>query len=100
VVKGVSDIERRLIDTISGGNLAFCMDAWERRFIDSSQTDGIEMTWGNAGAMLECLRKIINRGGRVRKGCHWRKAATPWRNWLGKVPKSSHAGQGTRSRHA
>jgi aldehyde:ferredoxin oxidoreductase len=52
------------VDTISaGGVIAFCMEAWERGLLTKEQTDGIEMTWGNAAAMLECVRKIIKREG-------------------------------------
>jgi aldehyde:ferredoxin oxidoreductase len=52
------------VDTISaGGVIAFCMEAWEYGLLTKEQTDGIEMTWGNADAMLQCVRKIIKREG-------------------------------------
>jgi aldehyde:ferredoxin oxidoreductase len=64
IVRGNEICNAASIDTISaGGTIAFCMEAWERGLLTKEQTDGIEMTWGNAAAMLECLHKIIRREG-------------------------------------
>ena len=39
------------VDVISaGGVIAFLMEAWERGLLTKEQTDGLEMTWGNADA--------------------------------------------------
>lgn len=47
------------IDTIStGGTIAFCMEAYERGLITKKDTDGIEMTWGNADGMIEMVKAI------------------------------------------
>jgi aldehyde:ferredoxin oxidoreductase len=47
------------LDTIStGGVIAFCMEAFERGLITTKDTDGIEMRWGNADAMIEMVKAI------------------------------------------
>ncbi|MCX7912055.1 MAG: aldehyde ferredoxin oxidoreductase family protein [Dehalococcoidales bacterium] len=52
------------IDTISaGGVIAFSMECYERGLLSSKDTDGLALTWGNAEAMLECIRKIVRREG-------------------------------------
>jgi aldehyde:ferredoxin oxidoreductase len=64
IVKGNALCNAASIDTISaGGVIAFCMEAYERGMLSKEQTDGIELTWGNAEAMLACIRKIIQREG-------------------------------------
>ncbi len=64
IVKGNELCNAGSIDTISaGGVIAFCMEAYERGMLSKEQADGIEMTWGNADAMLACIRKIIRREG-------------------------------------
>ncbi len=64
IVKGNEICNAASIDTISaGGVIAFCMEAFERGLLTKEQTDGIEMTWGSADAMLTCIRKIIERDG-------------------------------------
>jgi aldehyde:ferredoxin oxidoreductase len=52
------------IDVISaGGVIAFVMEAWERGLLTKEQTDGIDLTWGNAASLLKCIEKIIKREG-------------------------------------
>ena len=64
IVKGNELCNAASLDTIStGGVIAFCMECYERGFLSRDRTDGIELTWGNADAMLECIRKIIRREG-------------------------------------
>jgi aldehyde:ferredoxin oxidoreductase len=47
------------LDTIStGGAIGFSMEAYERGLITKKDTDGIEMTWGNADAMIEMVKAI------------------------------------------
>ena len=47
------------LDTIAAGAvIAFGMEAYDRGLITNSDTDGIELTWGNADAMLEMLKAI------------------------------------------
>ncbi|MBW2305679.1 MAG: aldehyde ferredoxin oxidoreductase family protein [Deltaproteobacteria bacterium] len=52
------------IDTISvGAMVAFAMEAYEQGILTNKDTDGMELTWGNARAMIETVRMIgENRG--------------------------------------
>ena len=64
IVKGNEICNAASLDTISaGGVIAFCMECYERKLLTKEQTDGIELTWGNAGAMVQCIQKIIQREG-------------------------------------
>jgi len=52
------------IDTISTGTIiAFAMECYEKGIITKSDTDGIELTWGNHQAMIAILEKIVKREG-------------------------------------
>jgi aldehyde:ferredoxin oxidoreductase len=52
------------VDVISaGGVIAFCMEAWERGLLTKEQTDGLDLTWGNADSLLKCVQKITKREG-------------------------------------
>jgi aldehyde:ferredoxin oxidoreductase len=52
------------IDTMStGGVIAFAMECFERGFINSKDTDGLELHWGNYKSVLESIRKISLREG-------------------------------------
>lgn len=52
------------MDTIStGAAIAFAMEAYEKGLICSSDLDGLELTWGNADAMIEMVRRIGERRG-------------------------------------
>jgi aldehyde:ferredoxin oxidoreductase len=52
------------LDTISAGSvLAFAMECYEKGIISKSDTDGIELTWGNGEAMIAMLDKMIRREG-------------------------------------
>ncbi len=52
------------IDTISTGTIiAFAMEAFERGLLRPSDTDGLDLTWGNAEAMLRLVEKIGKREG-------------------------------------
>ncbi len=52
------------IDTISvGGVIAFAMECYENGLFTTDDTDGIEVTWGNASALLELIEKIAFRRG-------------------------------------
>ena len=47
------------IDTISaGGTIAWAMECWEKGVISAKDTDGVELTWGNADAMIEMIKQI------------------------------------------
>jgi len=52
------------LDTISAGTaLAFAMECFENGIISESDTDGIQLTWGNAEAMIAMIGKMIVREG-------------------------------------
>lgn len=54
------------MDTIStGGAVAFAMEAYERGLIGPADTDGIVLSWGNAEAMVEIVRRIGTRTGNI-----------------------------------
>jgi len=47
------------MDTIStGGVIAFAMEAYEKGIITREDTDGIELVWGNAKALVEIVNKM------------------------------------------
>ena len=51
-------------DTISLGNvIAFAMECFERGILSDKETDGIELRFGNARAMLQLIDKITRREG-------------------------------------
>ncbi|MGB8648247.1 MAG: aldehyde ferredoxin oxidoreductase family protein [Anaerolineae bacterium] len=52
------------IDTISmGAVIAFAMEAFEQELISARDTDGIDLRFGNAAAMLQMVDKITRREG-------------------------------------
>lgn len=52
------------LDVIStGGVIAFAMEAYERGIINREMTEGVELTWGNADALVETVEKISKREG-------------------------------------
>ncbi len=52
------------LDTISvGACIAFGMEAFEKGLITLKETGGVDLTWGNAGAMLEMVREIAEARG-------------------------------------
>ncbi len=52
------------LDTISAGTvIAFAMECYENGIISKVDTDGIDLTWGNAEAMVAMIDKIIRREG-------------------------------------
>jgi aldehyde:ferredoxin oxidoreductase len=62
------------IDTISiGGTIAFAIECYENGIINKSQTDGLELNWGNSKAIVELTKKIIKRegfGNLLADGCY------------------------------
>lgn len=56
--------DRMGIDTISAGNvIGFAMECFEKGLITKEDTDGAELSFGNAASMLELIRKIAYRKG-------------------------------------
>ncbi len=52
------------LDTISAGSvIAFAMECYEHGIITKADTDGIDLTWGNAEAMIAMTEKVIYREG-------------------------------------
>lgn len=52
------------LDTIStGATIAFAMEAFERGILTVKDTDGIDLTWGNAAALVALVEKIGKREG-------------------------------------
>jgi aldehyde:ferredoxin oxidoreductase len=52
------------LDAVSVGNvIGFLMDCYERGLISSSDTDGIELIWGNPEAIVEAVNLIGRRKG-------------------------------------
>jgi aldehyde:ferredoxin oxidoreductase len=54
------------LDTIStGAVLGFAMECYENGVITKEDTDGLDLRWGNASAVVEALHKIGRREGRL-----------------------------------
>ena len=52
------------VDTISAGvTIAFAMECFENGLLTTADTDGIDLSWGNADALLTLLPKIAHREG-------------------------------------
>jgi len=52
------------LDTISaGGVVAFAIECYENGLITSKDTDGLELKWGDAEAIVELTKKIAKREG-------------------------------------
>jgi len=52
------------VDTIAAGaTMAFAIDCFEQGLITVDDTDGIELGWGNADAMIAMLEKTLEREG-------------------------------------
>lgn len=52
------------IDTIStGGTIAWAMESFEKGLLDASDTDGLELRFGNGKALLSTIEKIGRREG-------------------------------------
>jgi aldehyde:ferredoxin oxidoreductase len=61
-------LNRRLndlgMDSIStGAVIAYAMECYQRNLIGSTETDGLELTWGNLDAILELVERIAQRRG-------------------------------------
>ncbi len=54
------------MDTISaGGSIAWAMECFERGVLTMEDTDGLELRFGNADALLPCLEAIATRRGKL-----------------------------------
>jgi len=52
------------VDTISAGaTISWAMECYQNGLLTLEETDGIELTYGNADAMIQMLEKTLNREG-------------------------------------
>ncbi|MDH3330106.1 MAG: aldehyde ferredoxin oxidoreductase C-terminal domain-containing protein, partial [Desulfobulbaceae bacterium] len=52
------------LDTMTtGATIAFSMELYEKGILTKKDTDGLELTWGNAEALVELVKKIALRQG-------------------------------------
>jgi len=52
------------LDTIStSGTVAFAMEAWEKGLLDSEDTGGLDLSWGNTKSMIQLIEMIGRREG-------------------------------------
>jgi aldehyde:ferredoxin oxidoreductase len=64
VIKANDICNRNGIDTISTGTaIAFAMECYENHLISKADADGLELTWGNAEAIVALTEKIARREG-------------------------------------
>jgi len=57
-------LNRAGMDTISAGSaVAFAMECAEQGILSLEETDGLDLSWGNVEAVVELLRKMIDREG-------------------------------------
>ena len=60
IQRGYELCNRYGIDNISFGvTLSFAMEAFEKGLINQQDTGGIDLSWGNAEAMIEMIRQIV-----------------------------------------
>jgi aldehyde:ferredoxin oxidoreductase len=64
VIKANDICNRYGIDTISTGTaIAYAMECYENGLISKSDTDGLDLNWGNASAIVALTEKIAKRDG-------------------------------------
>jgi aldehyde:ferredoxin oxidoreductase len=64
VIKANDICNRYGIDTMGvGGTIAMAMECYENGLIGKEETDGIDLTWGNAEAIVAMVEKIAKREG-------------------------------------
>ncbi len=52
------------MDTMStGSTIAFAMECYEKGILSREDTDGLDLTWGNAESIIELVHKIARREG-------------------------------------
>ena len=64
VIKANDICNRYGIDTVGvGGTIAMAMECYENGLITKEDTDGIELSWGNAEAIVALVEKVAKREG-------------------------------------
>ncbi len=57
-------LNRAGMDSISAGNtIAYAIECYENGLLDQDDTDGLELKWGNAEAIIDLVKKMIAREG-------------------------------------
>jgi aldehyde:ferredoxin oxidoreductase len=57
-------LNRAGMDTISAGStVAFAIECYEAGILTKKDTDGLELTWGNSGAIVALIEKMVRREG-------------------------------------
>lgn len=57
-------LNRAGMDSISAGNtVAYAIECYENGILTKEDTDGLELTWGNADAIVKLIKKMIAREG-------------------------------------
>jgi aldehyde:ferredoxin oxidoreductase len=57
-------LNRAGMDTISAGaTAAFAIECYEKGVLTKKDTDGLELKWGNTGAMVALIEKMVKREG-------------------------------------
>ncbi|MDF2521817.1 MAG: aor1 [Clostridia bacterium] len=57
-------LNRAGMDSISAGNtVAYAIECYENGILTKADTDGLELTWGNADAIVKLIKKMIAREG-------------------------------------
>lgn len=66
ITKAVELSDTLGVDTISAGvTIAWAMECYEKGILDSDETEGIDLRFGNAEAMMEALRRLSLREGKL-----------------------------------
>ncbi|NQT31007.1 MAG: aldehyde ferredoxin oxidoreductase, partial [Deltaproteobacteria bacterium] len=64
VLKMLTICDQLGLDTHScGGTISFAMDCWQKGLLTAKDTDNLDLSWGNADAVIELLPKIAYRQG-------------------------------------
>ena len=65
VVAKANDMANKLgMDTISmGAMVGFAMECFEKGWVSTSDTGGLEITWGNSAALITLVEQIANKEG-------------------------------------
>lgn len=66
ITKAVELCDTHGIDTISGGmTVSWAMECFEKGILTKEDTDGLNLKFGNHKAMVECVRRMCFREGRL-----------------------------------
>lgn len=95
------------VDTIScGATIAFAMECFEKGIITKDDTDGIDLRFGNADAMIEVLKQIVTKStplgktlaeGSARAARAWGKGADEYLITVKNEEAPAHMPQSKRS---